>query len=232
MPNDARPDPLPSPARASKIKEFFMNRMFTLLVAAASVVALNAMVFGQDRTTEEQYTSAAQAKAKAELAVRQARDFFAKNEPVTRNAIASADKARVRAVEIYRKFVEAEQRKPEDQRNLNAIDEASQNASQLQVEWDDKATREMAPIDVLYREASQYSALASQLFQNLTTTENTWKDAKLDLTPLQATYDVLAKATSDRTAQAQKAINDALTIQKAWEARVETATKATAAVKK
>ena len=207
-----------------------MNHIRTFM-AIGIVLLLAGVLSAQtapEKSVEEQYKSLAQSRTKAELAVRGAREFFGKNEAATRTAIAAADRAKGKAAEVFRKAIEIEQRKPEDKRNLTAMDEATQHIQQLQNDWEEKSAKEVAAISAKYQEAGQLSGVSGQVYQGLVNVEAPWKDAKIDLAPLQASFEGVAKRAADELARGKEAIAEAKEIQKTWEGRMEQAMKATA----
>jgi len=201
------------------------SRSRLIVIMSALLLALPALA--QEKSMEEQFQSLAQSRTKAELAVRNARDYFSKGEATgnTRTAFGTADRAHNRVIEAYRKAAEAEQRRPEENRNLVLLDELVSKIQQAQTDWEDRG-KDNSAIEARYREAANIANGGYQIFNTLNNLESGFKDTGTDLVPVQAAYEALAKRVNTQLANAQKAVADAQAVQKSWETRAEEAQKA------
>ena len=64
-----------------------------------------------------------------------------------------------------------------------------------------------------------------QSWHNLAGVESNWKDTRLDLVPLQAAYDAIAKRADAIRATADKAVADLENWKKVWETAAESNTR-------
>jgi hypothetical protein len=195
-----------------------MNACCRSLIALSLAVSFSP-VFAADapKPVDDQYMAIAASRTRADLAIRKVRTLAEENEGKWRMIAAATDAAHAQILESLRKATEDEQRRTEELRNPAVIDELNQRRTTIEQDWQRYAAVDRPAIDTSYRNAIGALGAVAQVFATLTNIEATWKDAKVDLSALQAGYDAVAKRAEDLKAQAEKATSDLISNQKQWE---------------
>jgi hypothetical protein len=190
------------------------------IVMFAAILGLAARARAADDTTaqeDKQYAALSDSRTRAELATRRARSFFLDNDNAWKQASLAVESARQSADDFLVHAMEAEQRKPDDQRNQAASDKMAQKRSDIDQDWRKFANVTRPDLEKAYRDGYTTSMNTAEVFHGLTSIESAWKDAKGDLAPLAAMYDDVAKKADEARANGERSLAGIVDAQKAWE---------------
>lgn len=199
--------------------------MFRALAFITTMTLCASLVLAQDKTADDQFQVLGVARTRAEAAVRQLRTFFEETEPRWRS-LQQAPDASIRSIyETIRKTLEDEQRKAEDTRNQAVIDELNQRRVLIEGDWNRFYSTDRPNLEAVYRQNQQMMERIWQSWNNLAGVENNWKDTRLDLAPLQAAYEAIAKRAEAIRASAEAAVSDQEKWKKIWDVAAESNTR-------
>ena len=174
---------------------------------------------------DDQYQTVANARTKAELGARHAQEFFESNEDAWRQAYAGAETARNALNDFLNHAIDAENRKPDEQRNQTLIDTYVATRSAIDSDWTKYASLTRPSIESAYRRDQNLIRETNDLFQNLVNLERGWKDVKLDLPLLASNYQMLADRADELQSDAARQLGQLQDAQKTWENSLQSATK-------
>jgi len=170
-------------------------------------------------TLDEQYLDVAKARTEAELAIRKTRAMFEENDNHWRTAWASLDQARTLAAQAIDLAIQDEQRRPEDVRSQPVIEDLSARRRDIDKEWQRFSAVDRPAMDQSYQlSRNLITNNMGQVFQYVTQWEPAWKEAKVDVTALKASYDAITRRALEIRAQVQKTLDDLDQAQKKWDA--------------
>lgn len=196
-----------------------------LVLAAAALLLGSVRLALADDKADEQVVALATARAKAEIAVNKAMATFDTNRNGWTVAAQATETAYTKITTTIQKAVQKENAKPEADRNAAFLDQCQTRMQAIQQDWSDYANRDRQVITVAYQEASTQLQSLNQVFAGFSQYELYWKNAKMDLAPMQANFDAIAKRAAELKDQGQKAIDELTAKQKVWEVNLDAATK-------
>ncbi len=161
-----------------------------------------------NKELERQYMQVSQARTRAELAVRAARAIYGKLSKQWRAVSLKADQAHSEIADALGKAIEDERTRAPEMRNEALVDELNQRRRTVEQDWQRFSSVDRAAMEASYRDANADAQGLSTLFSSLIQLEPSWKDSKVDLPTLQATYTAVADRADAITQQAEDAFAD------------------------
>lgn len=161
-----------------------------------------------NKELERQYMQVSQARTRAELAVRKARAIYGHLAKQWRGVSLKADQAHTQIADALGKVIDDERSRSPEMRNEALIDELNQRRRTVEQDWQRFSSVDRAAMETSYRDANTDAQGLSTLFSSLIQLEPAWKDSKVDLPTLQATYTAVADRADAITQQAEDAFAD------------------------
>jgi hypothetical protein len=175
---------------------------------------------------DQQYAAVGAARTAADLAIRQAHNFFDDNEPNWRDASQGTDSAHGQIDDALIHGQDMENRKPDDQRSQATLDNLNAQRTQLAVDWAKFSNVTRANMEQSYRRDQNLINEMVQVFNNMTTSETGWKDLQLSMPATQALYQSIAQRAGALQADAAKQLSDLQAARKSWDAQFDAISKA------
>jgi len=194
-------------------------RIGYLRSAVICLTILSPLAFADDSSDQEkaQYEAVAKSRADAELAVKQARDFFNKGEMTWRELAQSIEACRAADDSAFMSTIDSEQKKPEETRDQKVIDAAEQGRRDLDTRWQQYGVTQGPPLEESFHEADNHAQTSAQLLHALQEVETQLKETDSDLTPLAQLYDDAAASATKALSDGSAALDNLNSIDQTWE---------------
>jgi hypothetical protein len=200
-------------------KILFLLALVTLVlpVRAATVTTTTEDKDKADEQFIAQGAALGAARTKAELAFRKISTFF-QNQAQTYHALPGRiDELHGKIQRLLDTKLQAEKNRLGDEFNQTAIDTLNNRKQDIEPDYQAFQQREREGYNTRFRNCEQRFRAVEQIFNQLQNMEKPWKDAGLDVTGLQSTYDMVTKGMADAKAQADDVIKDVNEKIKVWE---------------
>jgi predicted nucleic acid-binding Zn-ribbon protein len=158
----------------------------------------------------------ATARAKVEITLRDGSPVFDR----TNNGFAAAETAIERTKDTITDILsKSRQNNADDEEYIATIE---QTATELQSKWDMASREYDTDISPRYEAANESFGALKNVFTTLANSEQEWKQARIDLDPLERAFAALDKRLAETIVAGRKATDDLKSRQKTWESELAT----------
>ena len=203
-----------------------------MAVLMAVLAGLGGAAWAADKAQENAVVALATARAKAELAVRNARTLADQDRSGWTAAWQAADLTRQKTSGILERRMHAEARKDEGNRDGDLMQQLQDKMGRFQEDWQAYDIKERAPLMTTYREAAETIGRLNQVLESLSNTERAWKEANLEPAMLQTLFEAITLKVGAARQQAEKSVAALREKQESLEADLEVANKLAGETKK
>ena len=183
-------------------------------VLCLGILASAALADGPDKA---EYEACGKSRADAEVAVRQAQDFFTAGDQTWREVTLSLQAARAAADDALMRRIDAEEKKPEDQRKQSVIDDAEQARHDLDARWQHYGVDRAPALESAFHDAEAEAENSAELLHVLEDVETRLKESGQGLAPLASLYDETAASAASAESAGQGALDSLKKIDQSWE---------------
>lgn len=192
------------------------------VVGLASTLALTAQAAEEGAAGDDPFVKVAMAKAKVEIVIRDGAVVFDGARSGWDAAWQGCDRAFTKTSGEYARARDAESRKPEGKNDF-FITESGQRQTELNTAWTEFSQKDRPALQVKRGDAANQFQNTVNAFRQVASSEESWKNSKMDLDLLVQVYAALEKRLSETQAQGQETLDEVKKQGERWDREVETA---------